>query len=126
MDVDGAVLRMRMPLNELRAKLQALRENVASALKALEEGLERRAEAAEVRSTVEVLLVTSHVLSKVPFKLFPPTSHLDVSPYTESPALVDGRWRSCWWSCTVCPSRSQVERQTEGQWRRRAADSWSG
>ena len=66
MDVDGAVLRMRMPLNELRAKLQALRENVASALKALEEGLERRAEAAEVRSTVEVLLDTSHVLSKVP------------------------------------------------------------
>lgn len=123
--MDGAVLRMRMPLNELRAKLQALRENVASALKALEEGLERRAEAAEVRSTVEVLLVTSHVLSKVP--LLPPTSYLPPGgEYTESPALVDGRWRSCWWSCTVCPSRSQVERQTEGQWRRRAADSWSG
>ena len=56
---------MRMPLNELRAKLQTLRENVAAALQSLEEGLQRRAEAAAVRSTLELLLDTSHVLSKV-------------------------------------------------------------
>ncbi|CAI5490910.1 unnamed protein product [Closterium sp. Naga37s-1] len=64
-DVDGAVLRMRVPLTELRAQLLAVRSSVAAAPAALEDGLARRAEAATARQILELLLDTSNVLSKV-------------------------------------------------------------
>ncbi|GAQ80959.1 brefeldin A-sensitive Golgi protein-like [Klebsormidium nitens] len=64
-DVDGAVLRMRMPLSELRNKLLAVRDSVAVSLDALQEGLKRRAETSAAREMLELLLDTSHVVSKV-------------------------------------------------------------
>lgn len=64
-DVDGAVLRMRMPLSDLRVKLLAIKESVQAALAALQGGLERRAQASAARHMLELLLDTSHVLSKV-------------------------------------------------------------
>lgn len=64
-DVDGAVLRMRLPLNELRGKLVSVRESVNSSLDALQDGLKRRAEASASRDILELLLDTSHVVSKV-------------------------------------------------------------
>ncbi|KAL2613354.1 hypothetical protein R1flu_025046 [Riccia fluitans] len=64
-DVDGAVLRMRMPLNDLRGKLLAVRESVSGSLAALQDGLKRRAEASASREILELLLDTSHVVSKV-------------------------------------------------------------
>eukprot|EP00249_Psilotum_nudum_P019252 c27163_g1_i1 orf=404-2626(-) len=64
-DVDGAVLRMRMPLNELRGKLEVVRNTVQSSLAALQDGLRRRMEASESREILEHLLDTSHVLSKI-------------------------------------------------------------
>ena len=64
-DVDGAVLRMRMPLNELRVKLVAVRDNVNSTLLLLQNGLKRRADASASREILELLLDTSHVVSKV-------------------------------------------------------------
>eukprot|EP00271_Cylindrocystis_brebissonii_P011692 TRINITY_DN29604_c0_g1_i1.p1 TRINITY_DN29604_c0_g1~~TRINITY_DN29604_c0_g1_i1.p1 ORF type:complete len:817 (-),score=155.92 TRINITY_DN29604_c0_g1_i1:242-2692(-) len=64
-DVDGAVLRMRMPLMELRTKLLLVREGVATSLAQLQEGLQRRADASAARHMLELLLDTSHVLSKV-------------------------------------------------------------
>ena len=65
MDVDGAVLRMRLPLNELRGKLVSVRESVNSTLAALQDGLKRRADASMSREILELLLDTSHVVSKV-------------------------------------------------------------
>lgn len=64
-DVDGAVLRMRLPLNELRGKLVSVRESVNSTLAALQDGLKRRADASMSREILELLLDTSHVVSKV-------------------------------------------------------------
>jgi hypothetical protein len=64
-DVDGSVLRMRMPLNELRAKLVLVRDNVNSTLLLLGNGLKRRANASASREILELLLDTSHVVSKV-------------------------------------------------------------
>lgn len=64
-DVDGAVLRMRMPLNDLRSKLVLARDSVSSSLLALQDGLKRRAEASESREILELLLDTSHVVSKI-------------------------------------------------------------
>ncbi|KAG6547153.1 hypothetical protein Mapa_011405 [Marchantia paleacea] len=64
-DVDGAVLRMRMPLNELRGKLLTVRESVSGSLASLQDGLKRRAEASASREILELLLDTSHVVSKV-------------------------------------------------------------
>jgi hypothetical protein len=64
-DVDGAVLRMRMPLNELRARLVTVRESVHTSLAALQDGLKRRADASASREVLELLLDTSHVVSKV-------------------------------------------------------------
>lgn len=64
-DVDGAVLRMRMPLNELRGKLLTVREIVNGSLVSLQDGLKRRAEASASREILELLLDTSHVVSKV-------------------------------------------------------------
>eukprot|EP01018_Ginkgo_biloba_P037154 Gb_39305 [translate_table: standard] len=64
-DVDGAVLRMRTPLMELRSKISSVRESVDSSLLALQNGLQRRAEACSSREILELLLDTSHVVSKV-------------------------------------------------------------
>lgn len=64
-DVDGAVLRMRMPLNELRGKLVSVRDNVNSTLLLLQDGLKRRSDASASRETLELLLDTCHVVSKV-------------------------------------------------------------
>jgi hypothetical protein len=68
-DVDGAVLRMRMPLNELRGKLVLVRDNVNSTLLLLQDGLKRRADASASREILELLLDTSHVVSKVSLQL---------------------------------------------------------
>lgn len=64
-DVDGSVLRMRMPLNELRAKLVLVRDTVNSTLLLLGNGLKRRVNASASREILELLLDTSHVVSKV-------------------------------------------------------------
>eukprot|EP00897_Mesotaenium_endlicherianum_P006823 jgi/Mesen1/6169/ME000317S05297 len=64
-DVDGAVLRMRLPLIELRGKLQHVHESTAGTLTSLQDSLRRRTEASNSRQTLELLLDTSHLLSKV-------------------------------------------------------------
>lgn len=64
-DVDGAVLRMRTPLNDLRSRLSLVKESVKASLSALQDGLHRRAEASQAREILELLLDTSHVVSKV-------------------------------------------------------------
>eukprot|EP00899_Mesostigma_viride_P006947 jgi/Mesvir1/16253/Mv08501-RA.2 len=64
-DVDGAVLRMRAPLTELRSKMVGVRDEVAKALSALDAGLKRRADASAARQVLELLLDTSHVVCKV-------------------------------------------------------------
>lgn len=64
-DVEGAVLRMRTPLTELKAKISSVRDSIDSSLLALQNGLQRRAEASSSREILELLLDTSHVVSKV-------------------------------------------------------------
>ncbi|GLJ13953.1 hypothetical protein SUGI_0223070 [Cryptomeria japonica] len=64
-DVEGAVLRMRTPLTELRDKISSVRSSVDSSLQAVQDGLRRRAQASNSREILELLLDTSHVLSKV-------------------------------------------------------------
>nr|PNR36513.1 hypothetical protein PHYPA_022364 [Physcomitrium patens] len=56
---------MRMPLNELRGKLVSVRDNVNSTLLLLQDGLKRRSDASASRETLELLLDTCHVVSKV-------------------------------------------------------------
>ena len=73
-DVDGAVLRMRSPLNDLRSKLLLVKESVDASLSALQDGLKRRAEASQAREILEILLDTSHVVSKVCVALSPSLS----------------------------------------------------
>jgi hypothetical protein len=48
-----------------RNKLLAVRDSVAVSLEALQEGLKRRAETSAAREMLELLLDTSHVVSKV-------------------------------------------------------------
>ncbi|KAJ7556196.1 hypothetical protein O6H91_05G073700 [Diphasiastrum complanatum] len=64
-DIDGAMMRMRTPLQELRAKLGSVRDSVAVALSLLQDALKRRAEASGSREILELLLDTSHVVSKI-------------------------------------------------------------
>ncbi|OVA10188.1 COG complex component [Macleaya cordata] len=64
-DVDGAILRMRAPLSELREKILQFRHSVESSLAALQNGLRQRAEASSAREVLELLLDTFHVVSKV-------------------------------------------------------------
>ncbi|ERN10008.1 hypothetical protein AMTR_s00013p00234340 [Amborella trichopoda] len=64
-DVDGAVLRMRAPLNELRARISQFRASVEASFTSLRDGLQKRADAAASREVLERLLDTSHVVSKV-------------------------------------------------------------
>lgn len=64
-DVDAAVMRMRAPLVELREKIDQYRGSVDRSLVALKNGLKQRSEAASARETLELLLDTFHVVSKV-------------------------------------------------------------
>ncbi|PIA51192.1 hypothetical protein AQUCO_01100194v1 [Aquilegia coerulea] len=64
-DVDGAILRMRAPLTELRDKISQFRDTVQSSLIALQNKLRQRAEADSAREILELLLDTFHVVSKV-------------------------------------------------------------
>ncbi|XP_027334361.1 conserved oligomeric Golgi complex subunit 2 [Abrus precatorius] len=64
-DVDAAVVRMRAPLVELREKIEQFRGSVQVSLVAIKNGLKQRSEAASARETLELLLDTFHVVSKV-------------------------------------------------------------
>ncbi|KAK7265566.1 hypothetical protein RJT34_33187 [Clitoria ternatea] len=64
-DVDAAVVRMRAPLVELREKIEQFRGSVEVSLVAIKNGLKQRSEAASARETLELLLDTFHVVSKV-------------------------------------------------------------
>eukprot|EP00240_Pyramimonas_obovata_P002752 CAMPEP_0118923858 /NCGR_PEP_ID=MMETSP1169-20130426/2236_1 /TAXON_ID=36882 /ORGANISM="Pyramimonas obovata, Strain CCMP722" /LENGTH=755 /DNA_ID=CAMNT_0006864913 /DNA_START=219 /DNA_END=2486 /DNA_ORIENTATION=- len=64
-DVDGAVLRMRAPLIELQTKLRNVRKDIVRALEAIQSALARRQEAANMRSTLELMLDTANVVAKV-------------------------------------------------------------
>lgn len=64
-DVDAAVLRMRAPLIEIRDKIMAFRGAVEGSLVSLQSGLRQRAEASAAREILELLIDTSHVVSKV-------------------------------------------------------------
>ncbi|XP_066385605.1 conserved oligomeric Golgi complex subunit 2-like [Miscanthus floridulus] len=63
--VDAAAARMRAPLADLRDKVAAFRAGASAALAALRAGLEQRAAATAARELLELLLDTSHVVSKV-------------------------------------------------------------
>nr|BAK01513.1 predicted protein [Hordeum vulgare subsp. vulgare] len=63
--VDAAAARMRAPLADLRDKVAAFRAAASAALAALRAGLEQRAAATQARELLELLLDTSHVVSKV-------------------------------------------------------------
>ena len=56
-NVDGAVLRMQKPLEELQARLAAARGGVAAQAQALAEGLERRQAVAQARALLELMQV---------------------------------------------------------------------
>ncbi|XP_021736339.1 conserved oligomeric Golgi complex subunit 2-like [Chenopodium quinoa] len=64
-DVDSSVARMRAPLSDLREKIAAFRNSVQDSLVSLQNGLNQRAEAANAREILELLLDTFHVVSKV-------------------------------------------------------------
>lgn len=64
-DVDAAVLRMRAPLIEIREKILGFRGAVEGSLVSLQGGLKQRAEASAAREILELLIDTSHVVSKV-------------------------------------------------------------
>ncbi|KAL6996985.1 Conserved oligomeric Golgi complex subunit 2 [Sarracenia purpurea var. burkii] len=64
-DVDGAIVRMRAPLTEIREKILVFRGAVEGSLQALQSGLRQRAEASAAREALELLLDTFHVVSKV-------------------------------------------------------------
>ncbi|XP_051122568.1 conserved oligomeric Golgi complex subunit 2 [Andrographis paniculata] len=64
-DIDGAVVRMRAPLLEIKDKILAFRGSVEGSLTALQSRLKQRAQANEAREVLELLLDTFHVVSKV-------------------------------------------------------------
>ncbi|XP_071710874.1 conserved oligomeric Golgi complex subunit 2-like [Rutidosis leptorrhynchoides] len=64
-DVDASVLRMRAPLIEIREKILGFRSAVEGSLVSLQGGLKQRAEASAAREILELLIDTSHVVSKV-------------------------------------------------------------
>ncbi|XP_030938714.1 conserved oligomeric Golgi complex subunit 2 [Quercus lobata] len=64
-DVDASVVRMRAPLLELREKIEQYRASVDRSLVALKSGLKQRSEAASAKETLQILLDTFHVVSKV-------------------------------------------------------------
>ncbi|QCD81158.1 conserved oligomeric Golgi complex subunit 2 [Vigna unguiculata] len=64
-DVDAVVVRMRAPLVELREKIEQFRGNVEVSLVSIKNRLNQRSETASARETLELLLDTFHVVSKV-------------------------------------------------------------
>ncbi|KAG2451026.1 hypothetical protein HYH02_004295 [Chlamydomonas schloesseri] len=64
-NVEGAVVRMRKPLLELRDKLHAVQEAVRTELHSLNQGLRKRKEVATQRALLELILEVSHVAAKV-------------------------------------------------------------
>jgi hypothetical protein len=61
---------MRAPLVELREKIEQFRGSVDVSLVAIKNGLKQRSEAASARETLELLLDTFHVVSKVAVAFF--------------------------------------------------------
>ncbi|KAK1565522.1 hypothetical protein Q3G72_028646 [Acer saccharum] len=64
-DVDTVVVRMRAPLLELRENIEGFRGSVEGSLVASQSALKQRSEAAAAREVLQLLLDTSHVVSKV-------------------------------------------------------------
>ena len=64
-NVEGAILRMRKPLLELKDKLVVVQESVKAELSSLNLGLKRRKEVAASRATLELLQELAHAASKV-------------------------------------------------------------
>ncbi|KAG2428415.1 hypothetical protein HXX76_011535 [Chlamydomonas incerta] len=64
-NVEGAVVRMRKPLLELRDKLHAVQEAVRTELNSLNQGLRKRKEVATQRALLELILEVAHVAAKV-------------------------------------------------------------
>ncbi|XP_074278563.1 conserved oligomeric Golgi complex subunit 2 [Silene latifolia] len=64
-DVDHAVARMRAPLSDLREQIVEFRVAVEASLVKLQSGLRQRADAANVREVLELLLDAFHVVSKI-------------------------------------------------------------
>jgi len=64
-DVDGAVLRMKRPLLELRGKLEAVQAAVQGEMNELNERLKRRTDVAAARDVLDLMQDTAHVASKV-------------------------------------------------------------
>ncbi|KAL7099260.1 hypothetical protein ACP275_09G072100 [Erythranthe tilingii] len=64
-DVEAAVVRMRAPLLEIKEKILNFRGSVDFSLAALQSRRKQRSQADEAREVLELLLDTSHVVSKV-------------------------------------------------------------
>lgn len=64
-DIDASVVRMRAPLLDIKEKILAFQAAVDASLVALKCGLKQRADASEARESLERLLDTFHVVSKV-------------------------------------------------------------
>lgn len=64
-NVDGAVLRMQKPLQEVAEKLQAVKSSLQQEYNALGEGLALRQETASARGLLELMQDTAHTMSKV-------------------------------------------------------------
>ena len=89
-NVDGAVLRMQRPLQEVAERLGAVRAGLQGELNALGEGLRKRQETAAARTLLELMQDTAHTMSKVSLlscrcisqdrKLQSPVAHLVYQP----------------------------------------------
>ncbi|GKC30760.1 conserved oligomeric Golgi complex subunit 2, partial [Tanacetum coccineum] len=64
-DVDGALLRMREPLVEFREKVVGFRSDLEMSLSQLKSGLRDRSVASQAREVLELMINTSHLVSKV-------------------------------------------------------------
>ncbi|KAK9748308.1 hypothetical protein RND81_02G049400 [Saponaria officinalis] len=90
LDVDHAVSRMRAPLSDLRSRIIEFRDAVDASLVKLQTGLRHRAQAADVREVLQLLLDAFHVVSKIEklIKELPSVpadwSNGDVSTYEKS------------------------------------------
>eukprot|EP00891_Asterochloris_glomerata_P006880 jgi/Astpho2/6880/Aster-07879 len=64
-NVDGAVMRMSRPIIKLKEKLQAVHAAVQAELNLLNEGLQRRQQAAAAKALLELMQDTAHAMAKV-------------------------------------------------------------
>lgn len=64
-NVDGAVLRMHKPLQEVGEKLLAVKASLQQELDSLGQGLAMRQETAAARALLELMQDTAHSMSKV-------------------------------------------------------------